>query len=87
MTFTLDYFALSPEFVVVGTLLVAFVLDLILPRPKKYLVATVAVAGTALAAVPLVLLAVNGEIRSMFDGSFVVDEFALVLKGRFVVAA
>ena len=87
MTFSIDYFALAPEFVVVGTLLVAFVLDLILPRPKKYLVATVAVAGTALAAVPLVLLAVNGEIRSMFDGSFVVDEFALVLKGLFVVAA
>jgi NADH-quinone oxidoreductase subunit N len=87
MTFSIDYFALSPEFVVVGTLLVAFVLDLILPRPKKYLVATVAVAGTALAAVPLVLLAGNGEIRTMFDGSFVVDEFALVLKGLFVVAA
>jgi NADH-quinone oxidoreductase subunit N len=87
MSFSIDYFALFPELVVVGTLLVAFVLDLLLPRRRKYLVATVAVAGTAVAAVPLVLLAADGEIRSMFDGSFVVDEFALVLKGLFVVAA
>ena len=46
-----------------------------------------AVAGTALAAVPLVVLAVDGTTRSMFDGSFVVDEFALVLKASFVVSA
>ena len=87
MTFQVDYLAFAPEFVVIGTLLLVFALDLILPRSQKYWTATVAVAGTALAAVPLVILAVEGETRSMFDGSYVVDEFALVLKGLFVVAA
>ena len=86
MTFDIDYLAIAPELVIVATMVVVFVLDLVLTRPKKYWTATAAVAGTAMAAIPLVFLAVDGEIRSMFEGSFVVDEFALVLKGLFVVA-
>jgi NADH-quinone oxidoreductase subunit N len=87
VTFEIDYFALAPELVIVGTLLVVFTLDLLLPRAQKYWTATAAVAGTALAAVPLILFAADGDTASMFDGSYVVDEFALVLKGLFVVAA
>jgi NADH-quinone oxidoreductase subunit N len=59
----------------------------VLPRALKFWTATAAVAGTAAAAVPIVILASDGTTRSMFDGSYVVDEFALVLKGLFVVAA
>ncbi len=87
MTFEIDYLALAPELIVVATLLAVFTLDLLLPRPRKYWTATVAVAGTALAAVPIIIMAVDGATRSMFDGSYVVDTFALVLKGLFVVAA
>lgn len=87
MTFQIDYLALAPELVVVATLLGVFILDLMLPRAQKYWTATVAVAGTALAAIPLVILWVDGETRSMFDGSYVVDEFALVLKAVFIVSA
>ncbi len=68
-------------------MVVVLALDLILRREKKYWTATVAVAGTALALVPLGILAINGEVVSMFDGSYVVDEFALVLKGLFLVSA
>ncbi len=87
MTFQIDYLALSPELIVIATMVTVLALDLILPRPKKYWTATVAVAGTALALVPLAILAFDGEVRSMFDGSYVVDEFALVLKSLFLVAA
>ncbi|MEX0797280.1 MAG: NADH-quinone oxidoreductase subunit N [Acidimicrobiia bacterium] len=87
MNFELDYLALAPEFVIVATMLAVFTLDLILSRPNKYWTATVAVAGTALAAIPLIILAVEGGTRSMLDGSYVVDDFALVLKGLFIVAA
>jgi NADH-quinone oxidoreductase subunit N len=83
----LDYLALAPELIVVVTMLVVFTLDMILPRPQKYWTATAAVAGTALALIPLGLLAVDGQVRSMIDGSYVVDEFALVLKGLFLVSA
>jgi NADH-quinone oxidoreductase subunit N len=87
MKFDIDYLALAPELVIVATMFVVFALDLVLTRPKKYWTATAAVAGTALAAVPLIFLAVDGEVRSMFDGSYVVDTFALVLKGLFIVSA
>jgi NADH-quinone oxidoreductase subunit N len=87
VSFEIDYLALAPELVVVGTMLLVLTLDLMLPRAKKFWTATVAVAGTALAAIPLVALAVEDETRSMFDGSYVVDEFALVLKGLFIVSA
>ncbi len=83
----LDYLALAPELIVVATMLVVFILDMVLPRPLKYWTATAAVAGTAFALIPLGLLAVEGGVRSMVDGSYVVDEFALVLKGLFLVAA
>jgi len=87
LPFEIDYFALAPELVVVATMLGVFALDLILPRARKFWIATVAVAGTALAAVPLVMLAADGTVRSMFDGSYVVDEFAVILKGLFIVSA
>ncbi|HLV89980.1 MAG: NADH-quinone oxidoreductase subunit N [Acidimicrobiales bacterium] len=86
MNFEVDYLALAPELVVVGTILLVLALDLVLPRPRKYWTATVAVAGTALALLPLAAMAIEGTTRSMFDGSFVVDQFALVLKGLFLIA-
>ncbi len=84
---TVDYLALAPELVVVGTILAVLTLDLFLPRSRKYWVATLAVAGTALAAVPLIVLAVDGTTRTMFHGAYVVDTFALVLKGLLIVGA
>jgi NADH-quinone oxidoreductase subunit N len=84
--YQVDYLALAPELVVVATLLVVLTLDLFLPRRLKYWTATAAVAGTALALLPLAALAVDGSVRSMFDGSYVVDQFALVLKGVFLIA-
>lgn len=87
MTWEIDYLALAPELIIVGSLLLVLALDLFLDREEKYWTATIAVAGSALALIPLGILAINGETISMFDGSYVVDEFALVLKGLFLVAA
>jgi NADH-quinone oxidoreductase subunit N len=85
--YEIDYLALAPELIIVVTLLGVLALDLFLDRAQKYWTATLAVAGSALALLPLGVLAVNGETISMFDGSYVVDEFALVLKGLFLVSA
>jgi len=85
--YQIDYLALAPELIVVATILVVFALDMLLPLSQKYWAATAAVAGTALALVPLGLLAIEGGTRSMFEGSYVSDDFALVLKGLFLVAA
>ncbi|MFZ0015078.1 MAG: NADH-quinone oxidoreductase subunit N [Acidimicrobiia bacterium] len=87
MGFEIDYLALAPELIIVGTMILVLALDLTLRREDKYWTATVSVAGTALALLPLGILAINGETISMFDGSYVVDDFALVLKGLFLVSA
>ena len=87
MPFEIDYLAIAPEIIIVVTLLGVLSLDLVLPRPQKYWTATLAVAGSALALLPLGFLALQGDTISMFDGSYVVDEFALVLKGLFLISA
>ena len=87
MAFEIDYLALAPELIIVATLLGVLALDLVLTRSQKFWTATLAVAGSALALLPLAVLAVQGETISMFDGSYVVDEFALVLKGLFLISA
>ncbi len=85
MTFEIDYLALAPEIIVATTLGLVLVLDLFLARPLKYWTAIVAVVGVSVAALPLVTLALSDvATRSMFDGSYVVDDFALVMKGLFL---
>jgi NADH-quinone oxidoreductase subunit N len=85
--FEIDYLALAPELVVVVAILGVLVLDLLLPRRLKYITAVVAVFGVSMAAIPLLMMAVDGTTRAMFDGSFTVDTFALVLKAIFVLSA
>ncbi|MGH8924189.1 MAG: NADH-quinone oxidoreductase subunit N [Acidimicrobiia bacterium] len=86
MGFEIDYLALAPELILVATIVVVLVLDLLLPRPAKFLTAIASVLGVSLAALPLLVMAVDGGTREMFDGSYTVDVFALVLKGLFIVA-
>ncbi|HEX2420451.1 MAG TPA: NADH-quinone oxidoreductase subunit N [Acidimicrobiia bacterium] len=86
MGFEIDYLAIAPELILVVTIVVVLVLDLLLPRAAKFLTAIASVLGVTLAALPLLVLAVDGGSREMFDGSYTVDVFALVLKGLFLVA-
>jgi len=86
MSYPIDYLAIGPELVVIVSMLGVLALDLVLPRRLKYVSGAVAVVGLTLAALPLILLAVRPEVASMFDGSYVVDRFSLVLKGLFLVA-
>lgn len=89
-----DYHALAPELIIGVALLAAIAADLILPDRLKYLVGVTALLGLVAAAVPLLTLAFCGDIsgctdageRVMFGGSYVVDDFALVLKGLFIVS-
>lgn len=84
----LDYHALAPEIIVSVTILVVLALDVALPRRLKYWTAFAGVIGLAAAAVPLVTLAFGDSrgARSMLNGAFVVDDFALVLKAVFIVS-
>ncbi|CAA9241064.1 MAG: NADH-ubiquinone oxidoreductase chain N [uncultured Acidimicrobiales bacterium] len=82
----LDYHALAPEIILTGVLVVVLVLDLFLDETQKYLLPTVAGTGVLLAFVPVLTLALTGDdLRPMFDGAYVSDNFALVLKGLFLL--
>ena len=81
----IDYHALAPELILAGTVIAVLVADM-LPVPK-YWTAAVGLTGLFATAVPLLTLGLLEEgSRSMFGGSYVVDDFALVLKGLFVIS-
>ena len=86
MGYTIDYWAIAPEIILALTIMMVLTAELVLPRSLKWVTAVVAVMGTILAAFPLVILGLSDYTRSMFDGSYVVDDFALVMKGLFLAA-
>lgn len=86
MNYSIDYLAIAPELMVIVTILGVLALDLFLPRRLKFVTAALAVVGLTLSLIPIAMLAVGDEAVSLFDGSYVIDDFALVFKGLFVVA-
>ncbi|MEX2322788.1 MAG: NADH-quinone oxidoreductase subunit N [Acidimicrobiia bacterium] len=90
-----DYHALAPDLILAATVLAVIGVDLVVPDHKKYLAGVVGLVGLVAALFPLLTLGLCGDLpgcsdtgaRVMFGGSYVVDTFALVLKGLFIVAA
>jgi NADH-quinone oxidoreductase subunit N len=82
---TLDYHALAPEIILATTIVIVLVADLFLPERQKWATSTIAGLGLLASLIPILTLAVNGNDRVMFDGGYVVDNFALVLKALFLL--
>jgi NADH-quinone oxidoreductase subunit N len=83
---TLDFHSLAPELVLVGALVVVLFVDLFAREDQKWALPSVAGLGLLAALVPVITLAVDGQDRVLFDGAYVVDDFALVMKALFLVA-
>jgi NADH-quinone oxidoreductase subunit N len=82
----IDWHALAPELVMIVGINLVLLVDLWIDASKKWLMASLAGFVMLGAFVPVVTLAVVGDdVRSMFDGRYVVDEYALVLKGLFLL--
>jgi NADH-quinone oxidoreductase subunit N len=81
----IDYHALAPEFVLAGTSFLVLIVDLFLPRERKWVSMPVAFVGTAgsLAA----SLTLIGAHRVLFGGTYVVDNFAVLFKVFFTSVA
>ena len=79
----IDLHAIAPEIVLSATVLLVLVVDAFLPARRAWLGMPLALLGVlgALAAT----LTLVGSTRSAFDGSFVVDDFALLFKILFLV--
>ena len=90
--FTIDWHALAPEIILAITVVVTLLVDAF--TRQKYLVAIVGVIGLFAASIPVFTLAFCGSLdfctdtgtRSLFDGSYVFDEYSLVLKAMFIFA-
>ncbi len=83
----LDYHAFAPEFVLTGALVLVLLVDLVKPEGNNPLLSSVAGLGLLGSLIPVITLAVDGADRGMFDGAYVVDDFALVLKALFLLSA
>lgn len=85
---TIDWHALAPELVLVAGINLVLFLDLYLDAAKKWFMATLTGFVLLVAFVPVVTLSVLGDdVRSLFDGRYVVDGYALILKALFLLAA
>lgn len=82
-----DFHALAPELILTGVILVVLVVDLFLDESDRGLTSRIASVGVLAALIPVITLAVDGGDRVLFGGAYVVDDFALVMKGFFLVAA
>ena len=84
----IDWHALAPELIlVVGINLVLFI-DLNLGEARKWAMASLTGFILLAAFIPVVTLAVIGDSsREMFDGRYVVDHYALILKAIFLLVA
>ncbi len=83
----MDYYALAPELILVGTIVVLALLDSIKLDRARAAMPAIAGLGFLAAIIPLVTLAVDGTTRVLLDGSYVVDSLSLVLKAMFIVSA
>jgi NADH-quinone oxidoreductase subunit N len=83
---TIDYHAVSPELILSGTILLVLIADVFLPARRKWLAMPVALAGVLASFVALLTL-LGSTPRVTFSGMFVLDDFAVVFKVFFLVAA
>ncbi len=85
---TIDWHAIAPEIVLIIGINAILLIDLNIAETKKWMLATLTGFVLLGALIPVVTLFVVGDAsRPMFDGRYVSDEYALVLKGFFLLVA
>jgi NADH-quinone oxidoreductase subunit N len=82
----IDYHALAPELILSGTILLVLVVDVFLPERRKWWAMPLGLVGV-LAAMGATLSLIGGGTRVLFDGTYVVDNFALLFKVFFLSVA
>jgi len=84
---TIDYHALAPEIVLAAGICAVLLVDLFVDESRRWITSTLAGFALLGAVVPVFTLAVIGDdVRSMFDGRYVVDQFSLVIKALFLLS-
>ena len=83
----IDWHAAAPELTLLGAGALLTLVDIIWLERGRRLAPLLASLGLLATMVPIITLAVDGADRSMFNGAFVVDNYALVMKALFVLSA
>src|SRR5688500_1455674 len=84
----IDWHSLAPERGLFLGINIVLGTGLMLEQSRKWVTASLTGFVLLGATIPVVTLAVIGDdSRSLFDGRYVVDEFALILKALFLLAA
>ncbi len=88
---TIDYHAIAPELVLLGTAMVVLIVDLFLAPERRWLAMPISFVGV-LGSLAAVITMTDGRVRGTFcldDGScsFVVDNYAVLFKVIFLGAA
>jgi NADH-quinone oxidoreductase subunit N len=83
-----DYHAFAPEIVLTATIVAVLIADLLFDERTKWATSTISGLGILGTMVPVATLFVmdGGPDRAMFNGAYVVDDFALIMKGLFLAA-
>jgi NADH-quinone oxidoreductase subunit N len=83
----IDWHAIAPELILVIGINVVLFIDLNIAETKKWMIATLTGVIFLAAFIPVVTLGLelDGVPREMFDGRYVIDEYALVLKALFLL--
>ena len=82
----IDWHAAAPELTLLAAGAVLTLMDIIWLERGRRSASTLAAIGLLATMVPILTLAIDGADRSMFNGAFVVDNYALVMKAMFVLA-
>jgi NADH-quinone oxidoreductase subunit N len=84
---TIDYHALAPEIILAVGICIVLLVDLFVEERQRWITSTITGMVLLAAFIPVVTLSViGGDVRSLFDGRYVIDEFALVVKALFLLA-
>ncbi len=83
---SIDWHAIAPEVVLAGVALVIVLVDAVFLERARPFIPGIAGLGFLAALIPVLTLAMSSpEVRSTFDGAFVVNDRALALKALFLV--
>ena len=83
----IDWHAIAPELILVIGINLVLLIDLNIAESKKWMMATLTGVVLLVAFIPVVTLGLelDGVPRELFDGRYVIDEYALVLKALFLL--
>lgn len=83
---TWDLHAIAPEIVLSATIVVVLIADFFFEYRQRFQTSRLASIGVLASLIPVITLASEDHTRSLFSGAFVVDHYALVFDGFFIVA-